>query len=69
MRMSTITVLLLVMPGEYKITINDVPVLNVPIKKGHDTKLKCGVLNVVSESYWDLSDIQVRLSTHQTMAQ
>jgi len=45
-----------VMPGEYKITINDVPVLNVPIKKGHDTKLKCGVLNVVSQSYWDLSD-------------
>jgi len=45
-----------VMPGEYKITINDVPVLNVPIKKGHDTKLKCGTLNVVSQSYWDLSD-------------
>ncbi len=42
--------------GEYKITINNVPVLYVPIKKGHDTKLKCGVLNVVSQSYWDLSD-------------
>jgi hypothetical protein len=42
--------------GEYKITINNVPVLHVPIKKGHDTKLRCGVLNVVSQSYWDLSD-------------
>lgn len=46
----------IVSAGEYKITINDVPVLNVPIKKGHDTKLRCGVLNVVSQSYWDLSD-------------
>ena len=46
----------IVSQGEYRITINDVPVLNVPIKKGHDTKLKCGVLNVVSQSYWDLSD-------------
>src|SRR4030095_14222202 len=46
----------IVSQGKYRITINDVPVLNVPIKKGHDTKLKCGVLNVVSQSYWDLSD-------------
>lgn len=46
----------IVSQGAYRITINDVPVLNVPIKKGHDTKLKCGVLNVVSQSYWDLSD-------------
>ncbi len=43
-------------PGEYKITVNNVPVQNVPIKKGHDTKLKCGILNIVSEGLWYLND-------------
>jgi hypothetical protein len=46
----------IVSQGTYKVTINNVPVLNVPINKGHDTRLRCGVLNVVSQSYWDLSD-------------
>ena len=41
-------------PGEYKITINDAPVLNVPIKSGHDTKLKTGVLDVDFEDVWYL---------------
>jgi hypothetical protein len=44
------------LPGEYKFTINNAPVLNVPVKKGHDTKLKCGTLDVVSEGVWYLND-------------
>ena len=48
--------LFVLLPGEYKFTINNAPVLNVPVKKGHDTKLKCGVLNVVSEGVWYLND-------------
>jgi len=43
-------------PGAYKITLNNVPVLNVPVQKSHDTKLKCGTLNVVSEGVWYLYD-------------
>lgn len=45
-----------VLPGEYRITLNDVPVLNVPVKKGHDTKIKCGTLSVVSQGVWYLYD-------------
>jgi len=48
--------LFVISPGEYKITINNAPVLNVPVNKGHDTKLKCGVLDVVSEGIWYLYD-------------
>lgn len=43
-------------PGQYKITINDVPVLNVPVQKSYDTKLKCGTLAIVSEGIWYLYD-------------
>jgi hypothetical protein len=41
-------------PGNYKITINDAPVMNVEIKKGHDTKLKTGVLDIDFDDVWYL---------------
>ena len=39
-------------PGEYRFTITNVPIANVPIKKGHETRLRMGFLNVVSEGVW-----------------
>ena len=41
-------------PGEYRFTLTNVPVENVPIQKGHETRLKMGFLNVVSEGDWHL---------------
>jgi hypothetical protein len=41
-------------PGEYRFTLTSVPVENVPIQKGHETRLKMGFLNVVSEGDWHL---------------
>ena len=41
-------------PGEYRFTITNVPIENVPIQKGHETRLKMGFLNVVSEGDWHL---------------
>jgi hypothetical protein len=43
-------------PGEYRFTLTTVPVDNVPIKKGHQTRLKAGYLNLVSEGDWHLYD-------------
>lgn len=45
-----------VTPGEYRILLSNAPVENVPIQKGHETKLKAGFLNVVSEGQWSLRD-------------
>lgn len=41
-------------PGHYHFTLTNVPVDNVPIQKGHETRLKYGFLNVVSEGKWHL---------------
>src|SRR6185503_4531406 len=43
-------------PGTYKITLNNVPVLDVPVQKGYDTKIKSGVFNVEDEAVWYLHD-------------
>lgn len=43
-------------PGEYRFTLSTVPVENVPIRKGHETRLKAGFLNLVSEGDWHLYD-------------
>src|SRR5688572_25110827 len=43
-------------PGEYRFTLTNVPVENVPIKKGHETRLKAGFLDIVSEGDWHLYD-------------
>lgn len=43
-------------PGEYRFTLTNVPVDNVPIQKGHETRLKAGFLDIVSEGHWDLYD-------------
>src|SRR5688572_11961228 len=48
--------ILMLAPGEYKITLNLVPVDNVLIKKGHDTKLKTGVLDIPYNEVWYLYD-------------
>lgn len=39
-------------PGQYRFTLSNVPVDSVPIQKGHETRLKAGFLNVVSEGDW-----------------
>ncbi len=39
-------------PGQYRFTLTNVAVDNVPIQKGHETRLKAGFLNVVSEGNW-----------------
>ena len=41
-------------PGEYRFTLTNVPVENVPIQKGHETRIKAGFLNIVSEGDWHL---------------
>ncbi|MBC7947772.1 MAG: hypothetical protein H7Y42_07830 [Chitinophagaceae bacterium] len=43
-------------PGVYRFTLSTVPVDNVPIQKGHETRLKSGFLNVVSDGDWHLYD-------------
>ncbi len=43
-------------PGEYRFTLTNVPIDNVPIKKGHETRLRAGFLNLVSEGDWHLYD-------------
>ena len=35
--------------GVYRFTLTNVPVDNVPIQKGHETRLKAGFLNIVSK--------------------
>ena len=41
-------------PGHYRFIITSVPVDDVPIQKGHETRLKIGYLNIVSEGDWHL---------------
>jgi hypothetical protein len=41
-------------PGQYRFVLETVPVENVPIQKGHETRLKMGFLNLVSEGDWHL---------------
>lgn len=43
-------------PGNYTINYSRTPVINVPIKTGHDTYLKFGILDIVSEGQWGLYD-------------
>ncbi|HLG38517.1 MAG TPA: hypothetical protein VI461_02575 [Chitinophagaceae bacterium] len=43
-------------PGDYKITINNTPVENVQIKKGYDTKLETGILDISANATWYLYD-------------
>lgn len=41
-------------PGVYRFVLSSVPVENVPIQKGHETRLKAGILDLVSEGDWHL---------------
>jgi hypothetical protein len=41
-------------PGVYLFDLMGAQVENVPIQKGHDTRLKAGFLSVVSEGNWHL---------------
>ena len=47
-------------PGEYRLVFNNyLPVENVPIQKGKETRIRAGVLNTadfVAEGYWTLYD-------------
>jgi hypothetical protein len=43
-------------PGEYLIHLNHIPVESVPVHKGYKTRLKAGVLNIVSEGRWEIYD-------------
>ena len=46
-------------PGEYRFTISEVSIENVPIKKGHVTRLKSGYINIVSEGVFYTRKIYV----------
>lgn len=39
---------------KYRFTLTNVPVENVPIQKGQETRIKAGFLNIVSEGDWYL---------------
>ena len=39
-------------PGAYTMKLSSMPVEHVPVKQGHDTELKFGLLNVVSGGTW-----------------
>jgi hypothetical protein len=55
-------------PGEYRFTLTNVPVENVPIQKGHETRLKAGILSVVSNGNWILySDTKEKQYTSGNM--
>ena len=41
-------------PGEYNIFFTYIPVLGVPIQKGMNTRLKAGLLNVVTAGQWQI---------------
>lgn len=41
-------------PGTYNFQLNTILVENVPIEKGKETRLKAGILNIVSEGRWEL---------------
>ncbi len=43
-------------PGTYRFTISEVSIENVPIKKGHITRLKSGFINIVSDGVWHIND-------------
>ena len=45
-----------VAPGTYNFELNSITVENVPIEKGKLTRLKTGVLNIVSQGNWELYD-------------
>ena len=42
------------LPGKYNIFFTYIPVLGVPIQKGMNTRLKAGVLNVVTVGQWQI---------------
>ena len=43
-------------PGEYNIFFTYLPVRGVPVLKGMNTRLKAGILNVVTTGQWSLHD-------------
>ena len=43
-------------PGTYKITLNNAVVENVPVKKGQDTELKTGLMEINHNELWYLYD-------------
>lgn len=43
-------------PGTYFFRLNTVTVQNVPIEKGKETRLKAGILRILSEGNWSLYD-------------
>ncbi len=43
-------------PGTYLFKLNSIPVENVTIEKGKETRLKTGVLNIVSPGDWEIYD-------------
>lgn len=43
-------------PGEYNIFFTYIPVRGVPVQKGMNTRLKAGILNVVTTGQWSIHD-------------
>ncbi len=43
-------------PGEFNVFLTYLPVKGVPVQKGMNTRLKAGILNVVTTGQWSLHD-------------
>lgn len=43
-------------PGEYNVIVSSIPVLQVPVIKGMNTRVKAGILHVVSAGQWGVYD-------------
>ena len=43
-------------PGVYLLKLNVIPVENVPVETGKETRLKTGVLNIVTPGDWEIYD-------------
>jgi hypothetical protein len=43
-------------PGNYNFRFNSIPIENVPVEKGKETRFRLGILNIISKGTWNLSD-------------
>ena len=44
------------LPGQYDVKITGGAVASVPVQPGMDTRIRAGVFNIVTDSYWELYD-------------
>jgi hypothetical protein len=44
------------LPGQYEVKIMGATVASVPVQPGMDTRIRTGVFNIITDSYWELYD-------------